>query len=167
MTNFNNGIEEFDWNGTLVEDGNSFAILPAGEYDFEVTKVEKVFAQSGNKMAKVTLKIIGRDATGSVIDNMVLLKSMEWKLSSFFGSLGMKKKGEPLVMNWDAILGKTGRCKLVVEKYTKRDGSESERNGIDAYIYAEDVVKKVEQQSFAEEKQGYSSDFNFKGSFGN
>ena len=56
---------------------------------------------------------------------------MEWKLSQFFASIGMKQKGEKLRMNWSpAIIGKTGICKVIVHTYTK-NGSERQTNRID------------------------------------
>ena len=58
------------------------------------------------------------------------------KLSQLFLSVGLKKHGEPLRMNWQALPGKRGVCKVIVHKYMK-DGSEREINRIDK-LYAYD-----------------------------
>lgn len=160
MTNTQNlGL---DWDSTITEDGNSFVLLEPGEYDFTVEKFERARSQSGNNMAKLTLKVTDGNKKTNIIDNIVLTQNMEWKLSSFFGSLGLKKKGEPLKMNWESTRMKSGRCTVKVEEYTKRDGTTGQTNRIDSYIYAEDVVRpEPKQASFGEEKVGFTGGFNF------
>lgn len=160
MTNTQNLA--LDWDSTITEDGNSFVLFEPGEYEFTVEKFERARSQSGNNMAKLTLKVKDGNRKTSIIDNIVLTQNMEWKLSSFFGSLGLKKKGEPLKMNWDSVLTKSGRCSVKIEEYTKRDGSAGQTNRIDSYIYLEDVEKsEPKQTSFGEEKVGFNGGFNF------
>ena len=36
-------------------------------------------------------------------------------MSAFFSSLGLKKKGEPLRMNWNAVPGSTGRAHITLD----------------------------------------------------
>lgn len=166
MTNINE--TELDWDSEILEDGSSFTLLDPGEYDFTVEKFERKLSKNGNKMAALTLKVTDGNVSTTVFDNLTLVKSAEWKLSSFFGALGLKKKNEPLKMDWQAIYGKTGRCKIKIEEYDKKDGNIGETNRIDAYIYKEDVTnnnndntEKVVQGSFPEEKTGFSGSFNF------
>ena len=61
-------------------------------------------------------------------------------LSAFFGSIGFKKKGEPLKMAWNQLPGATGVCKVVV----KNSSNGNQYNEVKGMIYKEDVdVTKV------------------------
>lgn len=136
---------EFSWDDEILDEGSSFEPLPEGNYDFTVAKVERARSSGEGKlppcnMAKVTFTVWGTDNSRDIIENFILHSSMEWRLSQLFLSVGMKKHGEPLRMNWTAIIGKTGKCKVVVKKFNKRDGTEGTSNEIKKfYAYDEDV----------------------------
>ena len=49
----------------------------------------------------------------------------------------MKKHGEPLRMDWTGIIGKKGKCQVIIRKYVKNDGTEGVTNDI-KYFYAYD-----------------------------
>ena len=55
-------------------------------------------------------------------------------LSAFFGAIGQKRKGEPLRMDWNAIIGKVGVCKVGSREYNG-----NKYNEVKGMIYAEDV----------------------------
>ena len=56
---------------------------------------------------------------------------MEWKLSEFFASVGLKRKDEPVRMIWTPeLIGKQGVCKVIVHTY-KKDGEDRQTNRID------------------------------------
>ena len=130
----NNDI--LDWNDRIEDDGSGeFTILPAGEYAFKVTGFEKQHSNNSQApMAKVTLEVDHDGELVNVYDYLVLIKKAEWKLCSFFRCLGLKKHGEPFVMQWNRVVGATGRAKVYVEKYTKKDGSSGESNKVKHYI---------------------------------
>lgn len=122
------------WNGQIKNDGAE--LLPEGEYTFTVTKVDKTISQnSGAPMAVVTLQFNGpNDAVVNVYDYLVLTRAAEWKLSAFFRAIGMKKHGEPFVMDWDAAEGKTGRAEIYVDEFEKQSGGTAQKNKVDRYI---------------------------------
>ena len=66
--------------------------------------------------------------------NLFLHSSTEGMLSAFFGAIGQKRKGEPLRMDWDAIIGKVGVCKVGSREYNG-----NKYNEVKGMIYAEDV----------------------------
>ena len=66
--------------------------------------------------------------------NLFLHSSTEGMLSAFFGSIGQKRKGEPLRMDWNAIIGKVGVCKVGIREYNG-----NKYNEVKNMIYAEDV----------------------------
>ena len=128
--------EELGWDDEIKEE-NSFVLLPEGDYPFSVKKFEKGRYAGGDKMqacnkVSVTFTIYAPDGkTTDITENYYLLRRMEWKLSEFFASIGMKKKEETVKMCWTPqIIGKQGVCKIVVHKY-KKDNEERQTNRID------------------------------------
>lgn len=126
----------FGWDDE-IEKEDAFTLLPEGDYWFKIMKVDKGRYDGGDKIsacpkAIVEFAVMSPDGnTVKLTENFLLHQKMEWKLSQFFASIGMKQKGEKLKMNWSpAIIGKTGVCKVIVHTYTK-NGSERQTNRID------------------------------------
>ena len=80
-------------------------------------------------------------------------------LSAFFGAIGQKRKGEPLRMDWNAIVGRTGVCKVGVREYNG-----NKYNEVKGMIYAEDVdytkvlnqqVEQAPQPSYQQPQQNF------------
>ena len=135
---------EFTWDDTIENDGSDFQVLPEGEYDFTVTKFERGRSAGKGKlppcnMAILTLRVSDGNGSTTITDNLLLHSKAEWKLCQFFRSIGQKKHGEPLRMNWSAVMGATGRCKVIVEPWIGNDGKEHQSNKIDRYIDPDDV----------------------------
>lgn len=125
-------IEELDWDDGIESEisTDEFAILPEGEYDFEVADLEKTFSKAGNKMAKIVLEIVFQGHKYKVFDNMVLMSNMKWKLAQFFECLGLKKKGTELKsMPWNQVVEKYGRVRIKHEEYNGKTNAK-----VDAYI---------------------------------
>lgn len=137
---------EYDWNDVISNEGSDFTLLPEGVYPFTVTKFERGRSKGSDKlppcnMAILTLKVTAPNGdTTTITDQLVLHTKMEWKLCAFFRALGLKKHDEPLRMNWQAVPGASGRCKVIVEKWTGRNGEEKESNRIDKYLDPDEVV---------------------------
>lgn len=112
--------KEMDWDDGISAEVSTeeFAVLPVGEYTFEVVDWEKTISSSGHKMAKLTLEIVHNGIKYKIWDNLVLIESMKWKLAMFFESLGLKKKGTELKsMPWSNIMDRPGRVKVKHEEY--------------------------------------------------
>lgn len=127
---------ELGWDEEIENDGSDYVLLEEGEYPFVVTKVERSRSAGKGKlppcnMAVVTLRV--NDQT-TVTENLILHTSLEWKLCQFFTSIGQRRHGERLRMNWGAVLGKTGRCEVGVRTYEKKDGSEGKANEIKKFL---------------------------------
>lgn len=115
----------FDWDSVILND-NEFTLLDEGDYDFKVTKLDKGYAKSsGAPMATVTCEVTGDQGSTTCIVYLTLQKNCEWKLSQFFRSIGQKKHGEPLKMDWSKVVGSTGRCKVYIDTYTYEDKNEN------------------------------------------
>ena len=128
---------EYGWEDEISCD-DEFTILPEGDYDFEVTGFERGRSKGSDKIPPSNMAVLdirvtnGRDSV-TVKEYLVLHSKMEWKLSQFFRSIGQKKQGETVRMNWNAVPGARGRCKLVVEKYTNDKSETRESNKIAKY----------------------------------
>ena len=133
-----------DWEDEINNE-NAFVLIPEGDYNFTVEKFERGTFDGSEKLppckkAIVTFRIHGADTDITITENFLLCGALEWKLSSLFLSVGMKKHGEPLRMNWAALPMKTGRCHVYIDKYTTKDGKSGESNKIKKfYAYDEDV----------------------------
>lgn len=143
---------ELGWDDEISQE-SEFTLLPAGDYDFEVTKFERGRSKGSDKlpasnMAILTIKLSGNGNSTAVTENLVLHTKMEWKLSQFFCSIGQKKHGEPLRMNWSKVTGAKGRCKVKVESYTTDKGEKREINRIEKFYDFAQPTKKFTAGDF-------------------
>lgn len=115
----------FDWDDEIEYDGEdrSFVTVEEGDYDFEVVKFERSHytPKAGAKtpacnQADVTLKIATDEGDCYVTDRFPLATTMEWKISAFFRSIGLKHHGERLKMKWNEAIGCTGRAHITKTK---------------------------------------------------
>ena len=129
----------FDWND-VIENDNSFILLPAGNYPFTVKAFERGEFAGSDKMppckkAVLTLEIDGGMLGSTEInENLYLHSRAEWKLCQFFLSIGQRKKGEQLRMNWNAVPGSRGMCEIEINKYKNRNGEDRENNRVKAFL---------------------------------
>lgn len=125
-----NVAAEMDWDSGISAEATNgeFNLPPVGEYGFTVVGFEKTISKAGKKMAAVTLQLDESAQYWKVYDYLVLTANMEWKLATFFESLGLKKKGEPLDrMPWDKVPGATGRVKIKYETFNEKQSCKVDR----------------------------------------
>ena len=137
---YNNFEREFGWDDVIQQD-QEFVLLPEGLYEFTVTGFERArHTPSGNgklpacNKAIVSIEVVAPQGTVTMKHNLFLHSSTEGMLSAFFGSIGQKKKGEPLKMDWNTIIGTRGVCKLFIDTYKG-----NQLNKIKSMLYPEDV----------------------------
>lgn len=140
MENMN---QYLDWDD-VIENDSAFVLLPEGDYEFTVASFNRgEFSPKradskvpACKCAELTLNITD-PSTGAVAtleDRLFMLKKFEWKLCQFFTSIGQRKHGEQLKMNWATVPGSKGRIRIKVDKYTDKDGQQRNKNIIDMYL---------------------------------
>lgn len=138
MSNYEQPIDrEFDWDDTIENDHPDFILLPEGDYDFLVESFERGrhSPKENGKLPpcnKATLNLripCAQSKQGYVVvqSQLFLHSSAEGKLCSFFTSIGQRKKGEPLRMNWNAVTGARGRCKIAHRLYNGEQYNEVKR----------------------------------------
>ena len=139
MSNLPSNVEydrEFGWNDEIENDEvRSFVLLDPGEYDYVVNTFERGRHNGSAKLPacnKAILHVCILSDLGNVEinHNLFLHSKTEGFLCKFFRSIGMRKHGERLRMNWNAVPGATGRCKVGIRKWKGKDGSERKSNEI-------------------------------------
>ncbi|MCR4891443.1 MAG: hypothetical protein K5989_04565 [Lachnospiraceae bacterium] len=135
--NNNGGI---DWDDVITDDGGkNYILLEPGTYQFTVTKMERSSFPGSDKIppchkAVLTLQIDTNDGPTTIKTNLLLSKSLEWKLSSFFRSIGQKRRGEALRMDWQSVVGAKGVASIIQRKYVGKDYQEHTINDVDKYL---------------------------------
>ena len=145
MMNVNNTVDiAYGWEDTIIADPVEWTPLPEGEYDFEVINFKRAQYQPkpGAKMppcnmANLEIMLHGPTGTRKIQHSLFLHSKTEGLLSAFFTSIGQKKKGEPLRMNWPAVVGSKGRAKVIIDKYTSTRGEELLSNKITRFLEPE------------------------------
>lgn len=155
-------FREYGWDDE-IQNEDAFTLLPAGDYEFEIVKYERARHEGSDKIPPCNKAVVTfRVGETTLTENFLLCSTLEWKLSQLFLSVGLKRHGEPLRMNWQALPGKRGVCKVIVHKYMK-DGAEREINRIDKlYAYDEQPQNVIRlgggqppQQSWQQPAQSY------------
>lgn len=137
-----NEVKFFSFDSEIEQDAPEFILLPEGDFPFMIQGIEKAtYTGNSEKIGKgcpmVVLEIVIRSPKGntSVKDKLYLSSTMEWKLSSFFRSIGMKKHGQKFKMDFSPnIIGKEGLCHIKQETWVGDDGKERTSNRIDKYL---------------------------------
>lgn len=143
-----NDIErELGWDDEISKESN-FTLLPAGEYDFTVKSFERGRYEPGPNaklspcnMATLMLEVTDGDLTATLQHRLFLHSRCEGMLCEFFLAIGLRKHGEPLKMNWPAIVARHGRCKVGVRKWNNsQTGEEMQGNEIKRFLDPEEAV---------------------------
>lgn len=129
---------ELDWNDSIEKDVAEFVLLAEGEYDFVVESFERGRHAGSDKLppcnkAMLKIRIKATEGTVNLNHNLFLHTITEGMLSAFFASIGQKKKGETLAMNWNLVPQAMGRCKLGIRTYVK-DGETRKINEIKQFL---------------------------------
>ena len=111
---------EFGWDDVIQNDGQEFEPIPEGDYDFVIDKFERSRSSGSAKLPPCNMAVVyfrinhkGREVT--IRENYILHSKLEWKLSELFCGVGLKKKGEEVRMNWNALPGLTGRAQISLD----------------------------------------------------
>ena len=118
---------ELGWDDEIEKDSGEFILLPEGDYDFTVESFERSRHGGSEKLpacnkAILRLRIDTEEGSALINHNLFLHTKTEGMISAFFTSIGQKKKGEKIKMNWNAVVGAKGRCKVGVHEWTGTDG---------------------------------------------
>jgi len=136
-----------DWSDSIDNEGQELIVLEEGDYVFKVTKFERGRYPGSAKIppcnkAIITVEVQTEKGISTTRFDLILYRTLEWKLCSFFRSIGQKKHGEKLVMDWNKVLGSKGRAHFKPKSYTNQYGDEKVFNDIEKFIdYDEEYFK--------------------------
>ena len=146
MTNDPYTGRELGWEDEIEKDNPEFVVLPKGEYAFEVVNFERARHPGSEKLppcnkAVVHIRIEAPEGTTTIRHNFFLHTITEGMLCAFFTAIGQRQRGERLNMNWNAVIGARGRCKVGVRKWVnEKTGKEMESNEINRFLEPADGV---------------------------
>lgn len=135
---YNNPNMCMGWDDTLENDGQEYFLLEEGDYNFTVTNFERGRFPGSAKIpacnkASLTVAVHTPDGTATCKFDLILFRSLEWRLSAFFRCIGQKKQGERLVMDWNKVVGSKGRARFKLREYQNKDGETRYANDIDKF----------------------------------
>jgi len=139
MENYNNQNMFLDWDDAIEVDGQEFITLKEGDYNFRVVNFERSRFPGSAKLpacnkSVLTLEVDTPEGTASVKCDLIMYRTLEWKLSSFFRCIGHKKNGEKLVMDWNRAVGSQGRAHFKPRPYKDKNGNDRTANDVDYFI---------------------------------
>ncbi len=139
-----------DWDDAIESDGQEYILLDEGDYNFTVTNFERSRFPGSAKIppcnkAIITLAVDTYSGTATVKFDLILYRSLEFRLASFFRCIGQKKHGERLVMDWNKVVGRKGRARFKPRKYIDRNGDERQTNDVDRFYDWDDKFFPAEQ----------------------
>lgn len=129
---------ELGWESQISKD-SEYILLEEQDCDFEVISFERGRHQGSEKLpacpkAVLTIKVTGKEGSTTVTENLNLHSSVEWKLCEFFTSIGHRKHGEELKMNWAKVPGAKGRCRVYIDDWTNQQGEKKKNNKIKKFL---------------------------------
>lgn len=135
----NNGAIGWDDEVSDADAGNNgsgerdaFVVLPEGEYDFTVNKVERGSFGGSAKlppcgMVKVGIILDGGNKGRSYVTTRFFMHTKTlWQIYEFLTALGLHKQGEGATcIPWNKVeKGMTGRCKAKIHTYNDTQSNE-------------------------------------------
>lgn len=126
---------ELGWDDQIEKDGPEFILLAEGDYDFEVVNFERGRHPGSEKLppcnkAIVHIKIETPEGSATIKHNLFLHTITEGMLCAFFTAIGQREKGQKVTMNWNKVMGSTGRCKVGIRNWKGDDGRDLKSNEI-------------------------------------
>lgn len=133
-----------DWDDVIENDGQEFVILPEGDYTFTVTNFERGRFPGSAKLpacnkATISINIDNDKGVATARFDLILYRTLEWKIASFFRCIGQKKHGEKVSMNWNGIVGARGKAHIKPRTYIK-DGEERQINDVERFYDYEEAT---------------------------
>lgn len=122
------------WDDEIIDPGEpEFILLTPGIYDFTVTGFERGHFDGSEKMdacsmAKLTLRCSNGVQETTVFTNLFLSSAVAFKLSKFAKSIGDmpagSTTGQKFHVDWNNIIGKSGKCRIKTRVYNGKDYNE-------------------------------------------
>ena len=128
-----------NWDDVISNDAPEFVILPEGDYNFTVTSFERSRFPGSAKIppcnkASMTLTFDNDQGVATARCDLLLYRTLEWKLCAFFKSIGQRMVGDKQQMDWNKVLGARGRAHVKPRSYTDKTGTERQANDVVRFL---------------------------------
>lgn len=137
-------VKALDFDSEIEYDGPDYILLKPGNYDFVVASIDRKQYNGGSKIPPCPQAVIHIEITdpetGAKVpcqSNLFLASNQMWSLSTFFESIGLKKKGEKLKMDWSKVVGRTGTVEI-----DNREYNGNTYNNVKKYVAPKEEEKK-------------------------
>lgn len=135
-----------------AEVSDEYEPLPEGEYSFTAVYKNQGRHNGSAKIGPCATQNVEIKVEGRTIPHRFFMntKAVRWAygLNAFFISLGIVQPGQVFRPDWNAIYGRTGRCKLGIRKWTGDDGKEHFTNEVKAFLAPAAGQAPAQQQSY-------------------
>lgn len=132
--------EVFDWDST-IENDSTFTLLPEGVYPFTVTGFERGHHGGSEKLSACPKAILSIEIDGGSLGkttlqhNLFIHRKTEGLLCDFFTAIGLRRRGEPIRMDWTRVPGASGTCKVGIREWiSSRTGETMRSNEIRRFL---------------------------------
>ncbi len=133
------------------------ALLPDGEYDFEVIKSERRTSAKGNPMAVLQVNIFDKNGTANSVTDFLIFSHVKFnirKIKHFCSATDILADYEKGSLPED-FAGLSGKCVIrTQEEMPKENGGFYPRKNV-----IEDYVKKITSQQYEKKASQAESDF--------
>lgn len=151
------------WDDFITADVKEFIVLDEGDYPFRVSSFTRGSFPGSAKIpacnkAIVTISIDTPQGTAGVKFDLILYRSMEWRISSFLIAIGMMKKGDQMKVNWNDIVGRTGWAHIKTRLYNDKSGNQRKANDVDYFIAPERAPKQMPVQAAPQNTPSWVTD---------
>ena len=128
-----------DWTWEIKNDGDEFKPLKPGIYPAKLRRFEQAEHLGSAKIppcpkAVLTLAVDTGDGVQEVLTSLLVHPKMEWKLSEFFRSIGRKRHGESLQMDWSNLIGQRLLVRIAPRSYVGSDGETHVANNVERFL---------------------------------
>lgn len=115
--------QALSWDGGSYTPKDSFVTIEPGIYQYTISKLEKGRHEGSPKLppcpkASLTLDIVYKGDTVSVIDNIFMIKKNMGYIGRLFESAGFPVDANGNVqVDWNTIVGRSGYCEIKNRQY--------------------------------------------------
>ncbi len=144
----NTNLSSAGWNWELKTDDEGPQLIAPGTYPARISWLEQGDFLGRAKMppcpkAVLTLMIDTGEGAQELKTTLLVHPRMEWKLSEFFRSIGRKRHGEPLKMDWEGLVGLPLLVRVNHRSYIDSSGEQRTVNNIERFLdYNPDAFPK-------------------------
>ena len=113
------------------------SLLPESDYDFMISGVRIVdfHGKIGDcKKVILTLSIFANEATVDIRTDLILHENFRWKIEQFFSTIGRIAEDGSFILDFNGIIGLSGKGHVIQKTYKKHNGSDVTENDVSYYI---------------------------------